>query len=255
MKIKRIPSCKQPKNVASDSHNHTSTANPAIASFTSKYVGALCFDFNPFDRDVYLIGTDAGQVHKCSCTYNDHVLQTYSNAHKGPVYDVRWSPLHQELFLTGSADWTVKLWLQNHVVPLASFTSSSTPIHGLAWHPTLFSVFCCVDDDFLMIWDFSKQSLDPIVKQFLNSKSVLGHVSNKLTCVIFALNADCLIVGREGGQLNVFKINSTLSEDALSGDYAGENTYIEMNVEKKMQLDKNFVKEALKTLFPLTFCN
>lgn len=35
--------------------------------------------------------------------------QTYSG-HKMPVYGVRWNALHPRIFLSGSADWTAKLW-------------------------------------------------------------------------------------------------------------------------------------------------
>ena len=36
-------------------------------------------------------------------------MQTFSG-HKMPVYAVRWNALHSRVFLSGSADWTVKLW-------------------------------------------------------------------------------------------------------------------------------------------------
>lgn len=36
-------------------------------------------------------------------------MQTFSG-HKMPVYGVRWNALHPRTFLSGSADWTVKLW-------------------------------------------------------------------------------------------------------------------------------------------------
>ena len=28
----------------------------------------------------------------------------------GPVYKTRWSPFNDQIFLTCSADWTIKLW-------------------------------------------------------------------------------------------------------------------------------------------------
>jgi WD40 repeat protein len=57
----------------------------------------------------YVVGTEDGNIHKCSCSYNEQYLETYS-FHSGPVYRVRWSPLCPSAFLSCSADWTIKLW-------------------------------------------------------------------------------------------------------------------------------------------------
>ena len=61
------------------------------------------------DDDRYLVGTEDGNIHKCSCSYNEQYLETYSN-HSGPVYKVRWSPFCGGIFLSCSADWSMKLW-------------------------------------------------------------------------------------------------------------------------------------------------
>ncbi len=67
-----------------------------------------------------MVGTEDGNIHKCSCSYNEQYLDTYSS-HAGPVYKVKWSPLCPSAFLSCGADWTIKLW--NEEQPL----SDSTP--------------------------------------------------------------------------------------------------------------------------------
>jgi hypothetical protein len=41
----------------------------------------------------YLVGTEDGTIHKCSCSYNEQYLDTY-RAHTGPVYKVKVCFLH-----------------------------------------------------------------------------------------------------------------------------------------------------------------
>ncbi len=87
----------------------------------------------------YLACTEEGYIHKCSCSYNEQFLETYTghNARlmavkmynmvltsiyiQGPVYRVTWSPFVPTLFLSCSADWSVKLWSQDSTTPLHSF--------------------------------------------------------------------------------------------------------------------------------------
>ena len=54
-------------------------------------------------------------------------METYFG-HYGPVYKVKWNPFSPSVFLSCSADWTIKLWdeelvdTQNHG-PIMSFES------------------------------------------------------------------------------------------------------------------------------------
>lgn len=102
MVLKRVSKQKQLSN-----KNSTTTSN----SFIARQTGGLCFDFNTKDSNMYLVGTEDGQIHKCSSSYNEQYLSTYS-AHTGPVNKVKWSPFLPSVFLSCSADWTVRLWNQ-----------------------------------------------------------------------------------------------------------------------------------------------
>ena len=57
----------------------------------------------------YLVGTEDGHIHRCSCSYNEQYLHTQFG-HTGPVYKVKWSPFLPGTYLSCSADWTVRLW-------------------------------------------------------------------------------------------------------------------------------------------------
>ena len=51
-------------------------------------------------------------MHRCNTALAEEALSTYTG-HSDPVYCVHWNRRHPDVFLSTSADWTVKLWLSN----------------------------------------------------------------------------------------------------------------------------------------------
>ena len=167
----------------------------------SRIAGGLCLDFSSFDSSVYFAGTEDGIIHKCSCSYNEQYLQSYGG-HGGPVYSLRMSPFVPDLFLSCSADWTVKLWHADEVEALLTFHSMdlSNAVHDVAWSQTHATVFASVaEDGRIEIWDLSTSALDPIVTQFLSD----GVQASSLT---FAPSAPVLAVGDNMGGVHVYRI-------------------------------------------------
>ena len=56
---------------------------------------------------MYMAGTEEGLIHKCSCSYNEQFLDTYTG-HTGSVYKLKWSPFAPDVFLSCSADWSIR---------------------------------------------------------------------------------------------------------------------------------------------------
>ena len=54
-------------------------------------------------------GTEEGAIHLCSTNYAEQYSASFAG-HIGPVYAVAWSPVKPGLFLSASADWTLRLW-------------------------------------------------------------------------------------------------------------------------------------------------
>lgn len=127
--------------------------------------GGCCFDFNDTQGHLFVVGTEEGLIHKCSKAYNSQYLDTY-NAHHMPVYAVRWNHLHPRVFLSASADWTVKLW--DHTSserPFLSFDLGS-PVGDAAWAPYSSTVFAavvctpvCISAPILMPFPFASSPL------------------------------------------------------------------------------------------------
>lgn len=62
----------------------------------------------------------------CSCSYSEQYLQNYFG-HSGPLYQIQWSPFARGLFLSASADWTVKLWAEENPTALITFQVTTFP--------------------------------------------------------------------------------------------------------------------------------
>ena len=131
----------------------------------SRRASGLCFDFPKTDSTTYMVGTEDGILHRCSVSYNEQYLDNYFG-HAGPVYHVRFSPFSPNVFLSCSADWTIKLWHttktggeQRHML---SFQPSDLSDHvsDIRWSPYDANLFGSVTGDGrVQIWNITK--MDP----------------------------------------------------------------------------------------------
>ncbi|KNC50560.1 WD repeat domain 78 [Thecamonas trahens ATCC 50062] len=135
-----------------------------------RHVGGLAMAFSPVDPTTYLVGTENGNIHRCSSSYNEQYLASYS-AHVGPVYTVTWSPFAPNIFLSSSTDWSVKLWDVNAQAPLVDFRTCADATNDVAWSPLDATLFATANNDgTLQIWDLSlKDYLDPLITLSLGS--------------------------------------------------------------------------------------
>lgn len=62
------------------------------------------------------------------------------------VYAVKWNNIHTRIFLSASADWTLKLWEGDNQRPVMSFDLTN-PVGDAAWSPHSATIFAAVTDD------------------------------------------------------------------------------------------------------------
>nr|CDS18274.1 WD repeat containing protein 78 [Echinococcus granulosus] len=120
---------------------------------------ALCF--NDLDPNIYLVGTENGQIHRCSCSYAEQYLNTY-NGHTSSVYAVKYSPFLPDVFLSCSADWTVRLWHSDRQKCYLNMATHSSAVNDLTWSHNHGAVFACTNEGNLEIWDLERSTLDPV---------------------------------------------------------------------------------------------
>ena len=102
-------------------------------AFLYGYAGGMCFDFNKFNESLFLVGTEEGKIHLCSKAYSGQYLETYEG-HYLAVYAVKWNVFHPRVFLSCSADWTIKMWDQTLARPIMTFDLGCA-VGDIEWAP------------------------------------------------------------------------------------------------------------------------
>ncbi|XP_054150531.1 dynein axonemal intermediate chain 4 [Melozone crissalis] len=166
----------------------------------SQQAAGMCFDFHPKDTDIFLAGTEEGHIYCCSCSGKEQILGTY-RGHEGPVYKVAWNPTSTDMFLSCSADWSILLWHRDSHTPLLTFTSVTAVVHDIKWSPHSALIFAAVNEQRVEIWDLSVSIFDPVL-------CCAGSPEGTLSSLLFARNAECLLLGDSRGQVGVWLLPS-----------------------------------------------
>lgn len=156
----------------------------------------------------YLCGTDEGLIHRCSTIYNEKYLESYIG-HTGPVYKVHWSPFVENIFLSASADWTVRLWMIGYNQSCMIFSSSNSKMFfDVIWSPKSSTMFCCVSENTIEIWDLSKSMYNISLVVFFYSLLLtyidarldpiyIANCANQLTLTSIAYATDSDVSSKE----------------------------------------------------------
>jgi dynein intermediate chain 1 len=176
--------------------------------------GGSCFDFHATSEHLFIVGTEEGRIHKCSKAYNSQYLDSYSG-HYMSVYAVRWNKFHPRVFLSASADWTVKLWDHNSKTSLMSFDLGNA-VGDISWAPYSSSVFAAVTNDGKVhVFDLAENKHEPMCDQKVVRKSKLTHVA-------FNPKQPLLLVGDDRGGVLCLKLSPNLrkTEETRAADKA-----------------------------------
>lgn len=88
------------------------------------------------------MGTYEGAILLCNPAYDKPEMTSFGG-HDLTVYAVRWNPFHKDVFISCSADWTVKVWLVASHDPLMTFDLGDS-VGDVAWSPYSATVFAAV---------------------------------------------------------------------------------------------------------------
>lgn len=164
--------------------------------------GGLCFDFNRQSEHLFLVGTEEGRIHKCSKAFSGQYLETYEG-HSMAVYTVRWNLFHPKIFISASADWTVKMWDHTVRTPVMSFDLAQA-IGDVVWAPYSSTTFAAITSDGVVhIYDLSINRNERVCYQKVVKRARLTHVAfNNVEPII--------IVGDERGGVTTLKLSPNL---------------------------------------------
>ena len=141
------------------------------------------------NASVYVVGMENGMLHRCSCSSSEQYLNSYLG-HRGPVYQVCWSYHSADIFISASADWTIKLWRERSFQPIFTFNNAGEQVSDVCWSPSDSTAFACsTTQGKLEVWDISISILKPA-----SSLRTGGTIS----CAPFQLNCQRLHVAADG---------------------------------------------------------
>ena len=174
---------------------------------------ALCFDFK--GDSLFAIGTEEGMIYRCSRAST----LGYLGVHKGhgmAVYSVKWNPFHEKVFISASADWTVRLWHEDYPEALAIFELGQA-VGDVSWAPYSSTVFAAITaDGFVHFYDLNVNRQDRILHQKVTKKS-------KLTQIAFNRSEPVVLVGDERGSTTSLKLSPNLRVVGTEVGKAKEN--------------------------------
>eukprot|EP00873_Tetraselmis_striata_P018619 jgi/Tetstr1/438883/TSEL_027391.t2 len=221
MKLKRVV----PKQAAPT--QGAAAANMNTEAFISRRASGMSFDFSSRDPRIYIAGTEDGPIHKCSTSYSEQYLETYVG-HKGPVYNIQWSPFRPGLFVSCSADWTVRLWTEEKDTELLTFQSASEQVNDVQWCPTNSTVFGTVTNKgYIEVWDISVSTMKPVA-----FKRPAGRT--KQNCLLFSDISPVVVCGSQSGGVSVYRLFNITHED-------------ETSEEQKIRLDQAITANIVKS--------
>jgi len=175
------------------------------------------FDFHKAIDYLFLVGTEEGKIQKCSKAYSSKYVGSY-DAHHMAVYSVRWNHFHTKIFVSCSADWTVKIW--DHTCPDPIFTFDlGSAVGDVAWAPFSSTVFAAVTSDGkVVVFDLSINKYEPICDQLIVQRG-----KTKLTHIAFNPVYPIIIIGDDRGYVTSVKLSPNLRKALSSKDRSKGN--------------------------------
>ena len=192
--------------------------------------GGCSIDFNTSLDSLFLVGTEAGNIHECSKAYSGQYIKSYDGHHMA-VYTVQWNPFHEDIFISCSADWTIKVSrfklhaMSQQICVLNSFVYSNAlklwdhkspqcllhfdlgnAVGDVCWSPYSSTVFAAVTTDGRVhIFDLAQNKREPLCCQKVVKKARLTKVSfNPIDYI--------LVVGDDRGGVHSLKLSPNLRQ-------------------------------------------
>ncbi|XP_055374940.1 cytoplasmic dynein 1 intermediate chain-like, partial [Condylostylus longicornis] len=172
-------------------------------------ISATCMTFPTNEIYNFVIGAEDGYAYSASRKGSRVYIENVYEKHLGPITGIsarhnEYSSDFNNLFLTSSMDWTIKLWSMNENRPLYSFEYTSNYIMDIKWSPIHPAIFACVDESgHLDLWNINQNVDVPIASTIVN-KSVA------LNCVSWSSSGLHVTAGDDSGKLYVYDVNENL---------------------------------------------
>ncbi|KAB0795109.1 hypothetical protein PPYR_11948 [Photinus pyralis] len=163
-----------------------------------RHAAALVFRQHPANGSIYYIGTNEGTIHKCSRNHYHQHLDLFL-AHEGPMYELKFSPFCNKLFMTCGDDWHVRIWADGISEPLFELNKDFQSIQSADWSPTHSTIIANVCGSNIYIWDIQRKIYHP--------QSITPSPTRcRNTVIKFTKSGRCISVGDIEGNVHIFSL-------------------------------------------------
>lgn len=165
--------------------------SPKTGDFTAT-AAVASMDSHPTHPSTILIGTQEGDALRyCLDIGAEHGCSDIYSGHCSSIYTIQWNPFHPTMFLTASADWTVRIWDSTTPQRAVLVFDLGGPVGDAAWSPTSSTVFAAATESGrVLVYDLAYSMEWPLCKQKVTQKV-------KVTKLLFSSSAPVLLVGDE----------------------------------------------------------
>jgi dynein intermediate chain 1, axonemal len=161
-------------------------------SSTSAAATVSSMDTHPTHPSTLLIGTQEGDALRyCLDIGVENGCTDICSGHASSVYTTQWNPFHPTMFLTASADWTIRIWDSTAPRQAVLVFDLGGPVGDAAWSPMSSTVFAAATESGrVVVYDLAHSMEWPLCKQKVTQKV-------KLTKLVFSTTEPVLLVGDE----------------------------------------------------------
>ena len=207
--------------------------------------GGRSLAFKPDDEDLFLVGSESGDVILATTQYSSKYLRIYP-AHATPVYNIQWNPFSKDLFITCAFEFIIKIWHKDSASPVWRFDVGSQ-VGDVAWAPYSSTVFAAVTiEGKVFIYDLSVNRYNPICVQTIVSKKqgILNHIA-------FNRDEPVVLVGDSRGHVHTLKLSPNLRKRSKEVQVALNNNemkrFNEMEAKKLDQIVDQVMEPLIRS--------
>jgi len=200
----------RPRSPGKSSGGDLAATDGDVAESTNRGLALGCtFDFNRTHDHLFLVGSEEGDIYKCSKAYSGQYLSRYTG-HNMAVYRTKWNSFHPDIFISCSCDWTVKVWHQSLTEPLIVVDLDDI-VADVAWAPYSSTVFATITNDGrVQVFDLEVNKREPICIQKVVKRS-------KPTKIAFNAVQPIVIIGDDHGSVVALKLSPNLRKGWVAG--------------------------------------
>ncbi|CAG0916908.1 unnamed protein product [Notodromas monacha] len=182
--------------------------------------------FHKMMRTTFVVATEEGRIYKGSTLYQSKRLGNFAK-HEMPIHALSWNHYSENIFLSASADWTIRIWDHRKCHPLFAL-DLGCEVEDAAWAPFSSTVLAAVTGEGrVYVYDLSVEKYAPICVQ-----SVTRKKRTKCTHIAFNPLHPIILVGDDRGNVMSLKLSPNLRKLPKEAKNADETRLRELEIKK-----------------------